>query len=169
MRGGFASAVWQRCLLPPRAAAAAASQSSARAPASQLADASCCCTHVLQEYGSGRARLPGLADMPGLQGALNSGGASSGKGSSNNGSNGRDSRNNGSSNGSSPGGAAGSIENAATLAEYLRFGRLIGESPQQVPRGAALAALPHPAVCSMGRPTAPPPLLHTASCHCLEG
>ncbi|KAL4435939.1 hypothetical protein ABPG77_000701 [Micractinium sp. CCAP 211/92] len=85
--------------------------------------ASCCSPIISQEYGSGRARLPGLSDMPGLQGAMNSSGSSGGGGSS---------KGSGSSNGASPGGTTASGEGAATLAEYLHFGRLIGERPQQV-------------------------------------
>lgn len=99
----------------------------------------------VQEYGSGRARLPGLADMAGLMGgamggadAGSSGGSASPSISSSPGVS-RPTRP-GSSLGSEPssspsssGGGSGSPGvPAATLGEYLKFGRLLGEQPQQV-------------------------------------
>lgn len=87
---------------------------------------------LLQEYGSGRARLPGLADMPGMDGLMKGGGggsaSSGGKASSVGGS-----KASGGSSPAAPGAAAGSLAEAQpTLGEYLKFGRLLGERPAQV-------------------------------------
>jgi hypothetical protein len=84
-------------------------------------DVPCCFHALLQEYGKGRAWLPGLQSTPGLQGLLDTADATDAAGSVPGGS-------------SSDNGSGSAQQEAAgpTLAQYLQFGRMMGESPDQV-------------------------------------
>lgn len=93
-------------------------------------------TGVLQEYGTGRLQIPGLADMlADMEGKPKTGETASQSSSD-------------TSSGSSirgtpalqqPGAAQG-----PTLSSYLEFGRLMGESPQEVQKRLALADMSLP-------------------------
>ena len=110
--------------------------------------------HALQEYGSGRARLPGLEEMMAAMQAEGRGAApGSGAGLA-----APPSRPSGGSSVAAPppsssgggagratkpasgggGGASGASDAPPSLGDYLKFGRLLGEKPQQVQQQLAL-------------------------------
>ena len=111
----------------------------------------------LQEYGTGRARLPGLEEMmaamqsdgsgaaPGGSNGSSSGGltrpaarpSTSSSGSSSSGGNGGKGK---SAAAPPPSGGGSAGEDAPSLGDYLKFGRLLGEKPQQVQQQLALGA-----------------------------
>ncbi len=98
---------------------------------------------ISQEYGSGRARLPGLEEM---MAAMQSGGSSAGP--NGNSSSGlaapptRPSSSSGSGQSTAVPTSSGSSvgDDAPSLGDYLKFGRLLGDKPQQVQQQLALGA-----------------------------
>ncbi|KAI3436140.1 hypothetical protein D9Q98_002197 [Chlorella vulgaris] len=78
-----------------------------------------------QEYGTGRARMPGLADV------MSGESQSSGSGSSS-------SSNSGRTGTSTLGGGLKESAEGPSLSHYLEFGRMLGESPDQVQQQLAM-------------------------------
>jgi hypothetical protein len=80
---------------------------------------------ALQEYGTGRARMPGLADV------MSGESQSSGSGSSS-------SSNSGRTGTSTLGGGLKESAEGPSLSHYLEFGRMLGQSPDQVQQQLAM-------------------------------